>query len=231
MFSKGIRHLYDRINTRFEDKDPNVALIAVSIVANFLMTITKVGFGIFLASGWLLINACYFMFIGMVRYFIMRKYIFSKTIEDPHTKYNFDFNIHKISGSLVFATGATYALACARMFMVGDVIVISGIFVYYIVIFTICKILFAIYGLIITRSKENLIIRTMKVVGAVDAFVAIGETSYALFSMYSYKYSAQVSSIIGMFTSLCIMISGYVMLKRRKISYREIEAIRAKKAS
>ena len=213
---KVIRHLIKRIDRRLEDKDPNTALIAMAIVANALMTIVKMIFGIYLSSGWLVINAMYFLVIGVVRYYVMKRYIFSKSVVDRKEKYHFDFNVHKIGGALVFFIGSTYSLTCVRMYIVGDAITINGMLVYFFVLFNVIKLAFAIYGMIITRNKENYIIRTMKVIGIIDAFLSIAETAYAVMSNLGYEYAAQASSIIGMVASVGVLVSGLVMLNRQK---------------
>ena len=70
--------------------------------------------------------------------------------------------------------------------------------------------------MIITRNKENYIIRTMKVIGIIDAFLSIAETAYAVMSNLGYEYAAQASSIIGMVASVGVLVSGLVMLNRQK---------------
>lgn len=210
-------------------KDANIALVAVSVITNALTALVKMVFGFYLSSGWLVLNAGYFLAIGFARYSTLNKYISAKRIPDIIDRYNMEFDVHKYSGGFLFIIGVTYLLCSVRMFVIGDAIIIGGCFVYFICMICLSKVVFAVYGMIITRNKENPIIRTMKVIGAVDAAFSFVATLYAYMSMLSSPIAAESSSVLGILVSISVMISGIVMMNRRKRLYNtpeEIEKIR-----
>lgn len=209
------KSLLKRIETRISDKDPNVVLVTLSIICNSFTIAVRIGFGIYLRSGWLLINAAYFILIAVIRYFIMKCYISAKKISDEAERYNYEYIIHKYSGGLLLLIGTMYILCCIRMFMVGDAVTISGIFVYFLIMFTLLKLGFAIYGMVMTRNCENPIIRVMKVVGIADSFVAVCESMYAFLSLIKYADTAKACSTFGMLVSIIIMLGGMSMIKHR----------------
>lgn len=210
-----------RIKKGLLHRDPNIALVSFSIVCNFFMTCAKIGFGIYLKSGWLLINAMYVVALGTLRGYVLKKYVYAKTIADFEEKYEYGFNVHRLGGALIFAVAGTYLICCLRMYYYGDAIAIGGKFVYCFVVFTLIKFVIAIYGMIITRHRENLIIRLMKVVGTVDATISAVPTTYAVLSVLNRDYSADFSAFLGIIISIGVMISGIVMIGR-KYNYRAV---------
>lgn len=209
-----MRLLY-KLKAGLMHKDPTVALVSFAILCNFLMTCAKIFFGIFLHSGWFIINAVYFMALGLLRYYVLRKYIFAKTFEESEDKYSFGFDVHKSGGYFIAFLSLTYLLCCLRMYFIGDAITIGGKLVYCLLVFTLIKFAFAVYGMIVTRHRENLIVRLLKVIGTVDAFISIVPTTYAFLSMMNKYYSADLSSAIGICISFGVMISGIVMIRRK----------------
>lgn len=196
-------------------RDPTIALVSFSVICNFLMTIAKIFFGIYLGSGWFIINSLYFLALGLLRYYVLRRYIAAKSLDDYEDKYSYGYEVHKLGGYLIIILAMTYLLCCFRMYFIGDAITIGGKLVYCLVVFTIIKFGIAIYGMIITRHRENLIVRLLKVLGTIDAFISIVPTTYAFLSMMNKYYSADVSSGIGMLISIGVVISGIVMVKRK----------------
>ncbi len=215
------RELLAKIKAGILHKDPNVALVSLSVLCNFFMSCAKVVFGIYFGSGWLLINALYIVLLGVLRFYTLKSYVHAKTIEDNEQKYIYGYSVHRFGGSLIFAVAGTYLLCSLRMFFVGDAVVIGLRFAFCLLLFTLVKFGFAVYGMIITRHKENLILRLMKVIGIVDVTISIVPTSYALMSFYCFKYSVDVSSVLGMLISTGVMISGIVMI-RRKYNYEGV---------
>lgn len=206
----------ERIKDRINDKDPNISLIAVSIVVNSITALAKMGFGFYLDSYWLLIHSIYFMIIGFARYRTMKNYIYVQTVKSILFKYNLEFETHNRAGYFLLFIGFSYLLACLRMYFVGDVILIGGILVYWFIVFTVVKFTFAIYGLVNTRHKRNPIIRTMKVIGFVDASLSVVPTLYTSLSYFDYDNTAEVTSLLGMGISIGVMIAGIVMLNRKR---------------
>lgn len=210
------RCLLERIRNRIDDKDPNVSLIALSTVTNMITAMMKVFFGLFLGSFWLLLHGLYFIIIGIARYNTMKNYIYVQSVKDRLFKYNVEFEVHNRAGSFLCFIGFTYLLCCLRMFFVGDVILIGGILVYWFIIFTSLKYMFAIIGMIQTRNKRNPIIRTMKVIGFVDASLSVVPTLYTSLSYFDYENTAELTSLLGMGISVGVMIAGIVMFNRKK---------------
>lgn len=206
----------ERVEDRINDKDPNISLIAISIVVNSLTALAKMGFGFYLGSYWLILHSIYFMIIGFARYRTMKNYIYVQTVKSILFKYNLEFETHNRAGYFLMFIGFSYLLACLRMYFVGDVILIGGILVYWFIVFTVLKFVFAIYGLISTRHKRNPIIRTMKVIGFVDASVSVVPTLYTSLSYFKYDNTAEFTSLLGMGISLGVMIAGIVMLNRKR---------------
>ena len=216
MYKIAKKCLFERIKSRIEDKDPNISLIALSIVINTITAVMKLCFGFYLGSFWLILHSVYFMIIGFARYKTMHAYIYVQTLKDILFKYNTEFECHNRTGGFLFFIGFTYLLACLRMYFVGDVILIGGILVYWFITFTILKFLFAIYGLITTRHKRNPLIRTMKVIGFVDASLSVVPTLYTSLSFFRYENTAEFTSLLGMGISIGVMIAGIVMMNRKK---------------
>ncbi|MCQ2466367.1 MAG: hypothetical protein MJ166_02495 [Clostridia bacterium] len=208
--------IFDRVRNRIEDKDPNVSLIALSTLTNSVTALLKIFFGMYLGSFWLVLHAVYFMIIGFARYRTMKNYIYVQTVKDVLFKYNMEFETHNKAGGFLVFIGLTYLFACLRMYLIGDVILIGGILVYWFIVFTGFKFLFAIYGMITTRSKRNPIIRTMKVIGFVDASVSVVPTLYTTLSFFKYENTAEITSLLGMGISIGVMIAGVVMYNRKK---------------
>lgn len=210
------RCLLKRIRNRIEDKDPNVSLIALSTVINCFTAIMKVFFGVFLGSFWLVLHGFYFIVIGFARYNTMKNYIYVQSVKDRLFKYNVEFEVHNRTGAFLSFIGFTYLLCCFRMYFVGDVILIGGILVYWFIVFTSLKYMFAIIGMIQTRNKRNPIIRTMKVIGFVDASLSVVPTLYTSLSYFDYDNTAEFTSLLGMCISIGVMIAGVVMYNRKK---------------
>ena len=217
----GKNNIFQRIAIRVRDKDINVSLIATSIVVNAVTAFLKMGFGIYLLNLWLIMHALYFFIMGMVRYKTMKQYIYCKTVLNPLTKYNLEFDIHNKSGKFIFLIGFAYLSLCIRMFVVGDVVLIGGFLVYWFMAFCVIKIVFASYGLYVTRNKENPVIRVMKVIGTVDAAVSVVPTMYTSLSYFGYEEASEVSSIFGILISIGVMISGIIMANRSREPFLE----------
>lgn len=206
----------ERISARIDDKDPNVSLIALSTVINAITACFKLLFGLYLGSFWLVLHSFYFMVIGFARYRTMKNYIYVQTCKDVLFKYNLEFETHNKAGGFLIFIGFTYLIACLRMYFVGDVILIGGILVYWFMTFTALKYLFAIYGLVATRHKRNPLIRTMKVIGFVDATLSVVPTLYTSLSFFRYENTAEFTSLLGICISIGVMIAGVVMYNRKK---------------
>ena len=215
------KNIFRRIRARMEDKDINVSLIATSIVVNTITATFKLSFGFYLANLWVIMHAIYFVVMAIVRYRTMKQYIYCKTIIDPVKRYDLEFDIHNKSGKFSFLIGLTYLALCARMFIVGDVVLIGGLLCYLFLVTTLIKISFAVYGLVATRSKQNPVIRVMKVIGMIDASLSVVPTLYTTLSYFGYNKAAEVSSVLGIMTSIGVMVSGIIMANRRKDHYLE----------
>lgn len=196
-------------------RDPTIALVSFSVICNFLMTVCKIMFGVYLGSGWLITNSIYFLALGLMRFYVLRRYIAAKSLDDYEEKYSFGYEVHKLGGNLIVLLAMTYLLCCFHMYFVGDAITVGGKLVYCLIVFTLIKFVISIYGMVITRHRENLIVRLLKVLGIIDAFISIVPTTYAFLSMMNNGYSADVSSGIGMIISMGVVISGIVMVKRK----------------
>lgn len=216
MFIRFKKNIYDRIKSRIEDKDANVSLIALSICTNAITATLKVIFGLYLGSFWLLLHAIYFLIIGIARYTTMRQYITVQSVKSILLKYNIEFEVHNRTGVFLLFIGLSYLFACLRMYLVGDVILVGGILVYWFIAFAVIKFTFAIFGMIQTRKKWNPIIRTMKVIGFVDASLSVVPTLYTSLSFFEYENSAEFTSLLGMGISIGVMIAGIVMYNRKK---------------
>lgn len=212
----GKKNIIQRIKARIDDKDINVSLIATSIVVNTITALFKVFFGVYLWNLWLIMHAVYFVIMALVRYRAMKQYIYCKTMINPITRYNFEFDIHNKTGKFNFLIGFSYLALCVRMLTVGDVVLIGGFMVYWFITFTVIKIVFAVYGLVITRHKEDPIIRVMKVIGTIDACVSVVPTLYTSLSFFSFESAAEISATLGILISICVMISGIIMANRSK---------------
>lgn len=210
------KSILERIKDRIEDKDPNISLIALSTLTNAITAVMKLFFGIFLGSIWLIIHSIYFMIIGFARYRTMKNYIYAQTVKDILFKYNMEFETHNKAGGFLLFIGFTYLLVCLRMYFVGDVILVGGVLVYWFIVFTGFKYLFAFYGLVTSRHKRNPLIRTMKVIGFVDASLSVVPTLYTSLSFFQYENTAEVTSALGVGVSIGVMIAGIVMLNRKK---------------
>ena len=214
-------NIFKRIKIRVEDKDINVSLIATSIVANSIMAVFKLIFGFYLESFWLVLHAVYFIFLAFARYKTMKNYIYIKNIEDSVKKFEIEFAIHNRSGGFIFLVGAAYLALCIRMYLVGDVVLVGGVLVYFFIVFAVFKNAFAVYGLIVTRRKETPVIRVMKVIGIVDAQLSIVPVLYTSMSYFEIIHSAEVPAIVGILISVCVMTSGIIMSNRPKERYLE----------
>jgi len=212
-----IRELRDQLS----DRDANVALVSLSILGNILMTLAKIVYGIQMGSGWLLFNALYLMVIGGFRYKTLKKYIFAKKIPDREDKYDYGYRVHQRGGFLFLLLGLVYLMCCIRMYLIGDVVTITGQFVYLLVLFTAFKLSFAIYGMIKTRKKEEPIVRTMKDIGFEDAGVAFVEMVYAYLALIGDAHMVTVSAGLGFVIAGSTVIGGIKMYLSRRETIEE----------
>ena len=215
------KNIFRRIAARIEDKDINVSLIASSILVNTITATFKLGFGFYLANLWVIMHAVYFVVMAIVRYKTMKQYIYCKTLIDPVKRYDLEFDIHNQSGKFSFLIGFTYLALCIRMFVVGDAVLIGGLLCYWFILGTLIKIGFAVYCLVATRSKQNPVIRVMKVIGMIDASLSVVPTLYTSMSYFGFSNAAETASVLGIMTSIGVMVSGIVMANRRKVYYLE----------
>lgn len=207
---------WKRLLEQIYDRDINVALVSMSIIGNLLMSFAKLFYGLWVRSGWLLFNVVYVVVIGIFRYQILTKYIFSKKIPDPYDCYYYEFRVHKYSSVRMLILGLVYMACSLRMFFVGDCVTIPGRFLYYFAAFAIIKLAFALRGMMITRKREDPIVRTMKVVGFADAGVAIVELIYAVMSYMNHPAAAQYSSTAGVIVASLMIGGGIIMFLRKK---------------
>ncbi len=214
-------NIFDRIKARIDDKDINVSLIATSIVVNTIMAFFKIIFGFYVESFWLVLHAVYFVILAIARYRTMRNYIYAKTITNPIQRYDLEFDIHNRSGGIIFLIGVAYFALCMRMYFVGDVVLIGGLLVYWFIVFAVIKNVFAIYGVIVTRSKMTPIVRVMKIIGIVDAMLSIVPVIYTSCSYFELADSAAVASFVGILISISVMAGGIIMARRQKERYME----------
>lgn len=217
-FKHNILH---RVKRRIDDKDINVSLIATSIVVNSIMAFFKMIFGFYVESLWLVLHAVYFFILALTRYRVMRYYIYAKTIKNPIQRYDMEFDVHNRHGGIIFLLGITYFALCLRMYFVGDVVLIGGFLVYWFIVFAVIKNVFAIYGIVVTRSKKTPIVRVMKVIGTVDALLSIVPVIYTSCSYFELADSAAVASFVGILISISVMTGGIIMANRSKDKYME----------
>ncbi len=219
-----IRERWNLLVNQIQDRDVNVALVSMSILGNVFMSLAKLFYGIWVHSGWLLFNVVYVVVIGMFRYQILSKYVFSKTIPDKYDCYYYEFRAHKYSSVRMFILGVIYMCCSLRMFIVGDAVTIPMRFLYYFAAFAVIKLAFALRGMRITRKREDPIVRTMKVMGFADAGVALVELIYAVMSFFHYPLAAQYSSMTGILVSFLMIGGGIVMFLRKRIGPDVINA-------
>ncbi len=212
-------NLYARIKTRIEDKDINVSLVATSILINMVMAICKLVFGIYIGSLWLILHAVYFVVLGFARYKAMKSYIYVKNIKEPVIKFKVAFDIHNRSGGFIFLIGSTYLALCLRMYLVGDVVLVGGILVYWFMVFAVFKNVFAVYGIIVTRNKNTPVLRVIKVISVVDALLSIVPVLYTSMSYFEMINSAEIPAVAGILISLSVMGGGVVMANRDPDKY------------
>lgn len=217
-----VRDMFRELVNQISDRDANVALVSLSILGNIVMTLAKIAFGIHTGSGWLLFNALYLLVIGWFRYKVLRKYIFAKRIPDVEDKYDYEFTVHKRGGAFISLLGIVYFMCCIRMYLIGDVVTIKGQYVYYLVLFTAFKAIFAVYGMVKTRKREYPIVRTMKDIGFEDAGVAFVEMVYAYMAFIGNSHMVGISTGLGFLVAGTTIIGGVRMILRRRETPAEI---------
>lgn len=186
------------------------------MVINALIGILKLVLGVYLLSGWFIINAVYYLILCAARGQALHKYTVAKNIEDPKLRYDMEFIVHKRSGTFLCLLGISYLLVCLRMFYVGDAIVFKGYIVYLVATVAFTKLGFATYGIIGNRHRKGPIVSTLKMISFTDAMVAIVVTQYTLLVMEKSSHASNTSAIFGMGCSVLFFLIGIYMLFKKK---------------
>lgn len=187
------------------------------------MGIGKLILGLYLLSGWFIINALYYLILCAARGQALYKYTVAKNTEDPEQRYNIEFHVYQRSGAFLCLLGITYLLVCMRMYFVGDVIIFRGYIVYLVATIAFSKLGFAIYGTMANRHLKGPIVSTLKIISFIDAMVSIVVTQYTLLLMEKSANAISSSALFGMGCSVLFFLLGiYMLLKRKRFHFQRV---------
>lgn len=171
--------------------------------------------GVYLLSGWFIINAVYYLILCVAKGQVLHKYTVAKTIEDPKQRYNMEFIVYQRSGIFLCLLGISYLLVCLRMYFVGDAIVYRGYIVYLVATVAFTKLGFAICGTVANRHVKGPIVSTLKMISLIDAMVSIVVTQYTLLVMVESSDAINSSALFGMGCSVLFFLLGICMLLKK----------------
>lgn len=209
-----IKCLFDRYLVDYQDRTAltNVA----SLTINALIGIGKLILGVYLLSGWFMINAVYYIILFAARGQALYKYRVAKTIEGPAQRYNMEFIVYQRSGTFLCLLGISYLLVCLRMYVAGDAFMFRGYIVYLVAAVAFTKLGIAIYGTLANRHLKGPIVSSLKMISFVDAMVSIVVTQYTLLMMEKSPNAISSSALFGMGCSILFFLIGICMLLKKK---------------
>ncbi|WP_245647908.1 hypothetical protein [Paenibacillus borealis] len=197
-------------------QDRTAITSGASLVINALIGAAKLTIGVYLLSGWFIINAVYYLILCGARGQALHKYAVAKTIEDPKQRYDMEFVVYRRSGTFLCLLGISYLLVSLRMYLVGDALIYKGLIIYLIATVAFLKLGFAIYGTLANRHLKGPIVSSLKLISFADAMVSIVVTQYTLLIMENSPAAIESSALFGMGCSVVFVLAGVCMLLRRK---------------
>ncbi len=186
------------------------------MISNALISMIKLILGIYLASGWFITNAVYYIILSIARGHALSKYTAAKQIDNPQQRFNMEFAVYKRSGIFLCLIGISYLLVCLRMYLRGDATIYKGYAVFLVAAVAFTKLSFAVHGIIIARHIKDPVIAALKAISFVDAMVSIVVTQCTLLTMTASVNAVVSSAILGMGFSILFIIIGLCMLVKKK---------------
>ncbi|WNS43917.1 hypothetical protein [Paenibacillus sp. MMS20-IR301] len=210
--------LKELLNRYMTDYQERAAITnSVAMVINAMIGAAKLILGLYLLSGWFIINALYYLILCAARRQALHKYAAAKRIEEPGQRYDMEFMVYQRSGAFLCLLGITYLLVCLRMYLAGDALFYRGYLVYLVATVAFTKLGLAIYGILSNRHLKGPIISTLRIISFTDAMVAIVVTQYTLLMMEHSDHALQSSALFGMGCSIVFFSTGiYMLLKKKK---------------
>lgn len=225
-----IRELLVRYRTDYQDRA--ALLNTASLIFNALIGIGKLILGLYLLSGWFIINALYYLVLSAARGQALHKYAVAASIEEPAQRYEVEFLVYKRSGIFIALLGVSYLLVCLRMYYVGDTVTYSGPVVFLVAAVAFSKLGFSIHGIMANRHLKGPIVSTLKLIGFTDAMVSIVVTQYTLLAMQASPHALSSSALFGMGCSiLFILIGVYMVFRKKKPPLPQTAPVQKKKRS
>ena len=192
------------------------ATTIASLIISVFVCMSKLLLGAFLLSGWLLINALYYLVLCVAKGFALKQIRTVEALPDAYSKFKAENTTYRRGGMMLSLLGISYLLICLRMYFIRDAVVYSGNMIFLIATVAFTKLGVAIHGLLEKRNPQSPLTSTLRVIGLADAMVSIVVTQFALLSMEAVPHAMKTSALLGMVCSLSIILLGIVMLTKKK---------------
>lgn len=204
-----------RLRCRFGSMaDRAITITAASFCINAALGLGKLALGVYLLSGWFLLNAGYYLLLCAARGKALWQYRRTKAIADPKLRYTRACAVFHHNGGFLAALGAAYFLVCVRMYLNGEAQTYSGIMSLIIAAGALVKLGVALYGNLAMRRIKDPIVAAIKQISFADALVSIVVTQCALLMAMGSHDAARSSAVFGAAVSAVLVGGGLWMLLR-----------------
>ena len=186
---------------------------------NALLGIAKLVLGIVAGSPWCVINAVYYLLLGLGRGSALQNCFFPIKSKKEQTKPERKHGVFLYDGFFLCLLGVSYLLISIRMYFRGDVDRYPEYLVYGVILIALAKLVGSIIGLLPKRGlfperKKDRRLSIVRLYSLMDACVSVVVSRCAILMIVEAPNAVPSSAVFGMLVSVAMLASGLFVLMR-----------------
>lgn len=173
---------------------------SVTVIVNGLIGIGKIFLGIVMLSDWQVANGLYYLSLSCGKGYILKatQQVAEITTEEQHPAKR---KLAERSGIFMCVIGVSYFGVSLHTLLTKKVAYYPQNLLWVISVITVFKIIFGMYGIVITRKNRSLEAFLLKMLDVIDAMVSIVEVRGLYKIMAQDKYAVESNGIFGLLCS------------------------------
>lgn len=192
--------------------DRTLIISAITCVLNLVIGVSKFSIGLAYSSGWLVMNAVYYILLALAKGRVIYKWerILHPKLTECHPKQEELKLLHQ-SGVFQILIALSYFMVSWYTLYHNETPHYSWYVVVFVVIVTIEKVLFAIYGLIRTYQIHSPVVGVLKMINFTDAIFSLVVMQGVIQNTHHCSFGLYSSGQLGMICSVIFLVMGVVM--------------------
>ncbi len=194
-----------------------LVFFTISLIINAAFAVFNAVMGIVTLSVWYGVMACYYIFLGALRVYLLRGNVKARALAggDGRALAVYKLKIYRLCGILLFALELALAGAVTLMVLYARPTNYSEIMAITSAAYTFYKVIFAIVNIIKVRRLRDPLLQSLRNINLTDAAVSLLSLQVTLVAVFSGEGSAEMNAlnaVTGFAVCLLTIIMGIWMI-------------------